>query len=93
MASADIPTDILEVFEAASPLGARKIVDVVLAAEGIDGVVLDRSDHPFPAEGQPGGYFVAVPTDQVARARGVLDEAIKNGFLDPSDGEVIPPTP
>ena len=93
MASADIPTDIVEVFEASTLAAAQKILDVLLLPEGIEVDLHDRSDHAFPTEGQPGGYFIAVPLAQAARAREVLSEAMKNGFLDPNDGEVIPPRP
>ena len=93
MASADIPTDIVEVFVASTLAAGQKILDVLLLPEGIEADLHDRSDHVFPAEGQPGAYFIAVPLTQETRAREVLSEAMKNGFLDPSDGEAIPPTP
>jgi hypothetical protein len=93
MASVDIETDIVEVFEASAMHAAQKIVDVILLPEGIEANLHDRSDHAFPAEGQPGAYFISVPVTQEARARELLEEAMKNGFLDPSDGEVIPPRP
>ena len=93
MASADIPTDIVEVFEASTLAAGQKILDVLLLPEGIEADLHDRSDHAFPAEGQPGAHFIAVPLPQEARAREVLSEAMNNGFLDPSDGEVIPPRP
>jgi len=93
MASANTPTDIVEVFKASTRLAARKILDVLLLPEGIEAFLHDRSDEMFPAKGQPGGYFIAVPAEQVGRAREVLEDALKNGFLDFSDGAIIPPTP
>jgi hypothetical protein len=78
----------VEVYRAASTQSAQKILDVLLAPEGIEAMVHDRRDSMFPGVGEPGAYFVAARADQADRAREILDEAQRNGFLDPEDGEV-----
>ncbi len=78
----------VEVWIAPSTVVAQKILDVLLTPEGIEATVHDRRDAMFPSEGEPGGYYVAVRADQADRAREILDEARRNGFLDPQEGDL-----
>jgi len=93
MASANTPTDIAEVFKASTLAAAEKVVDVLLLPENIEATIHDRTDLMFPAAGQPGGFFISVPAPDAARARELLEDAYKDGFVDGTDGWIIPPTP
>ncbi len=83
------PRDFVEVYGTSSTHVPQKILDVLLAPEGIEATIHDRANGMFPTAGEPGGYFVAVSGDQAERARQIIAEALRNGFLDPGEGELI----
>ncbi len=89
MAESRNPDDIVEIFHTDDPLAAQKIVDVVLVPEGIDATLHDRKDAVFPATGQPGGVYIAVPVAQREKAVGLIDEARENGFLEQGEGDKV----
>jgi hypothetical protein len=81
--------DFVEIYRAQSAIAAQKIVDVVLAPEGIEVMLHDRINVVGPAPTQFGGVYIAVPEDQREKAIGLVDEARENGFLDDEDGERV----
>ncbi|HKA88170.1 MAG TPA: DUF2007 domain-containing protein [Haliangiales bacterium] len=89
MQPADKSPRFIEVYQARSTMAAEKILDVLLLPEGIEATIHDRRPIMFPGVGEPGVYFVAVHADQADRAREILDEAQRNGFLDPEDGDLV----
>ena len=87
---ATTPTDdLVEVFQADDAIAAQKIVDVVLAPGGVEGLIHDRKDQALPGLGQPGAFYIAVPASQREKAVGLIDEARENGFLDEDEVEKI----
>ena len=87
----DTDEEQVELFATRDPMAAQVAIDEVLAPEGIDAVVHDRVSHMIPAPATMlGGYFVAVPRSQVARAAELLRDAVGNGAL---DGELLTPAP
>jgi hypothetical protein len=81
--------DFVEIYQAGSPIAAQKIVDVLLAPEGIEVMLHDRMNVVAPADSQTGGVFIAVPAEQREKAVALLDEARENGYLDDEDGERV----
>ncbi len=81
--------DFVEIFVTDSTMTAQKIIDVLLAPEGIEVRLHDRKDQAFPSVGQPGGVFIAVPEGQRDKAVGLLDEARENGYLNEEDGAKV----
>lgn len=81
--------DFVEVFQADALIAAQKIVDVVLAPGGIQAQIHDRKDQALLGAGQPGGFFIAVPTSLREKAVGLIDEARENGFLDEDEVEKV----
>jgi hypothetical protein len=84
-------SDFVEIYHADSRIAAQKIIDVILAPEGVETMVHDRLAEHLPGMGLPGGVYIAVPDDQREKAVGLLDEARENGFLEDEDGETIEP--
>ncbi len=83
------PRDFVEIFQAESAITAQKIVDVLLAPEGIEVMLHDRMNVVAPAGTQFGGVYIAVPAEQRDQAIGILDEARANGYLDDADGDKV----
>ncbi len=81
--------DFVEIYHAQSAIAAQKIVDVILAPEGIEVMLHDRVNVVAPASSQFGGVYIAVPSEQREKAVGLLDEARENGYLDDEDGEAV----
>jgi hypothetical protein len=91
MESTPQPDNLVEIFHTNDLAAAQEIVVVVLQPEGIEAVVHDRKDMAFPASGQPGGFYIAVPGTQREKAIGLIDEARENGFLDDKEGDKVEP--
>lgn len=87
----DMAEEFVEVYRTESPIVSQKVLDLVLGPEGIEGVVHDRKEAMFVGVGKPGGYFIAVPKEQQARAAELIAEAEQNGFLDAGEGNAVQP--
>ena len=91
MASKPTAEDFVEVFHTDSLVEAQKMVDVLLAPEGIEASVHDRQDMAFPGVGQPGGFYIAVPAEHREKAIRLIDEARDGGFVDKDDVVEVDP--
>jgi hypothetical protein len=79
--------ELVEIFRTADALAAQTAIDSVLRPAGFEPVLLDRTQHTIPASpSMMGGYFVAVPIDDVENATEELKEALEDGAV---DGEII----
>jgi peroxiredoxin len=75
----------MELYKTYDPLEADRISDL-LAEEGISCAIRDLSMSPYPLTiGRFGERRISVAADDVARARAVLEQAIRDGYLS-SDG-------
>ncbi len=83
------PEQFVEVYRTDSTIAAHKILDVILVPEGIQAQVHDRLEGMFHGQGLPGGVYIAVLKDQADQARGLIGEALDNGFLEQDEGEVV----
>jgi hypothetical protein len=82
--------DYVEVFYTHSTSEARKILDVILAPEGVEGFIHDRQDHAFPAPGtQTGAVCIAVSKVDKVKAAQLLREAQESGYLT-NEGVLVP---
>lgn len=81
--------DLAEVFRCGARMEANRVIDELLAPEGIEGFVHDRTSSSLPARAEMGDYFVAVPADKAPRARGLLERARHAGELDAQSGDII----
>jgi hypothetical protein len=79
--------ELIEVFFTGDAMTAQTAIEEVLAPAGIEAFVHDRVSHALPAPASmPGGYYVAVPTEQALEAAQALRDALTDGAL--VDGEV-----
>ena len=79
----------VEVYHTDSTILAHKVLDVVLAPEGVRAQVHDRTQTYFPGDGLPGQVFIAAVKEQADMARELIAEAQENGFLEEDDGEIV----
>jgi hypothetical protein len=86
----DEPAELVEVFRAETRASAERVCAVIL--DGIECFVRERGSRAFPSVSMSAGLlFIAVPTDQADRAWQLLDEAVEDGAVTASDGEVLEP--
>jgi hypothetical protein len=82
--------DFVEVYHTNTTAEAQKILDVILAPQGVEGVIHDRQDHAFIApSAQAGSVSVAVPFGSREQAILLLQEARAAGYLDET-GQIAP---
>lgn len=81
--------DLIEVYRCGAEMEANRVIDELLAPEGIEGFVHDRTSHSLPSPAEMGDFFIAVPTALGARARIVLAQARAAGELDAQSGSII----
>ena len=73
--------DLVEIYQTSDSLEADVIRDEVLTPNQVESVILDRTSHPFNTPTMSGAYFIAVPQDDVERARRLLHEAREAGVI------------
>ena len=64
--------DYVEVFQTSDPLEAERVRDQVLAPNGIEATIRDRTSHPFNTPTMSGGYYLAVAAADADRARELI---------------------
>lgn len=71
------------------PLADRMML--ALRNAGITPLVRDHRDHAFPTNiGLSSEQRIAVPATQQARAHAIVQEAVADGLVKQSDGDVVP---
>jgi hypothetical protein len=78
--------DLSEVYSAASPMEADRIL-MVLADEGIEGMRRDTSVSQFPSDANAGA-LVLVPVESRDKARELIQQAIDDEVI-PADGTFL----